>query len=232
MRTFYRITSIPSTNPSPIYQEDKTKLNKLCLKSYVEAYQDIKPHTTFICDFCPQDYKEMIEKIVPFEKDILFTTDGINETCLRQYRMAREQDDDILFQECDYIYVPNSGKDLVNGLQELELVSPYDHLNFYIDRTLHSPNVIIKLIENYHWRSTERDTMTFAIKNKVFKDHFETFYKYGYLDADVWYKMLEKGHPLWVPIPSFATHMVRDWMAPSQNWKQIWNNLINHQSTV
>jgi len=226
MKVYYRITSIPSTNPSPIYADDKAKLNELCLKSFVEAFREVNPDVTFLCDFCPQEYKKMIGDIVPFKHETIFTTIGINETCLMQYELAKNQDDDILFQECDYIYTPNAGKHLVDGLQELCMVSPYDHFNFYLDHTLHSIHQTIKLVEDYHWRTTERNTMTFAIKNKVFKKNYDIFKYYGYLDADVWYDMLTKGQPLWTPIPSLATHMAKDWLAPSIQWKDIWETLI------
>lgn len=227
MFVIYRLCGIPSTNPSPVYQEDKGALNNLCLKSFVGAFSGIKPRIHFLCDFCPDSYREMIKSIVPsdWEVSIEFTTIGINETMLRSYEIARNQDDDVLFQECDYVYVPNSGKTLLDGLNELGLVSPYDHLNFYEDKTLHSPHVTLRLVNDHHWRSTERNTMTFAIKNKIFKEYYSIFKHYGYLDGDVWYDMLSKGHMLWVPIPSLATHMVRDWMAPSVDWYSLWDKL-------
>lgn len=226
MKSYYRLTAIKSTNPSPIYQDDKKKLNELCLKSYAQAYAEVKPDTTFICDFCPEDYKEMIDRIIPFKHDVMFTNLGINGTALLQYELANKQDDDILFQECDYIYVKNGGVRLVEGMNWLGLVSPYDHLNFYMDKTLHSPNVTLRLINGYHWRSCERNTMTFALKNKVFKDGYETFRHYGYLDGQVWYDMLERGHMMYVPITSLATHMAKDWLAPSVDWEAIWKTLI------
>lgn len=213
---------IPSTNPSPIYQEDKYKLNELCLQSFVEAFKDVKPKMIFLNDFCDMRYGDMIRSIVPFEFQVEPSEIGINETMLRSYELAYAQDDDILFQECDYLYRPGTGKALIEGLNELTLVSPYDHLNFYVDKTLHSNQVILELVGDTHWRSTERNTMTFAIKNRVFKDNYKRFKHWGYLDGDIWYEMLGKGYPMFVPIPSFATHMITDFMAPSVDWKSLY----------
>ena len=226
MIVYYRITNIPSTNPSPIYQEDKKKLNELCLKSFVEAFKQVKPKMIFLADFCDGSYNEMIHRIVPFEHEIYHFDLGINGTALKQWEMAKDQDDDILFQECDYIWQPNKGKEFIEGLNRLGLVSPYDHLNFYMDRKLHSNQVMLELVGDTHWRSTERNTLTFGIKNQIFKINYDIFKKYGYLDADTWYELLARGNPLWVPIPSFATHMVRDWLAPSVSWKSIWEQYL------
>lgn len=225
MIVIYRMTSIPSTNPSPIYQDNKMKLNELCLKSFVMAFEEQEPQVEFICDFCPQEYTEMIERVCPFPKHIQYTNMGINETALLAYDIAHKQDDDILFAECDYIWIPNSGGTLLDGLQELGMVSPYDHLNFYIDKTIHSPHTTIRLIQNHHWRTVERNTMTFAIKNKIFKRLYQVFSYYGYLDNEVWKDCLSKGQPLFTPLPSLATHMVRDWLSPYHDWEKLWKTI-------
>lgn len=222
MIAYYRLTDIPSTNSSPIHQEDKFALNKLCLELFRDAYRGVSPKVVFIADYCGEEYDEMIKRIIPFDYEIRHTELGINGTCLLQYQLAREQDDDILFQECDYIYRPDTGQDLVNGLNALGLVSPYDHLNFYIDKTLHSSTADIYLVDDVHWRSSERNTMTFAVKNVIFKDNYNIFYKYGYLDGDVWYDLRDAGQRLFVPIPSLATHMVADYLAPSIDWKELY----------
>lgn len=222
MITYYRITSIPSTNPSPIYQEDKDKLNELCLKSYVDAFKEIKPKTVFICDNCSDETMEMIYKVCKFPKEVLKTNLGQNGTSLKQYELAREQDDDIYFAESDYIYQENAGIEFLKGLKEFGLVSPYDHPDHY--KTSYIPK--IKVIDNHHWRSAENNTMTWAIKNSIFKKCYDILYKYGYLDHDVWDDLRGKGHELYVPIPSLATHSVISCPAPTINWEQIWQKYL------
>lgn len=219
--TYYRITSIPSTNPSPIYQENKDKLNELCLKSFIGAFKDIKPYTVFICDYCSDETMEMIERVYPFKKKILYTKLGQNGTSLKQYELAREQDLDIYFCESDYIYQEGSGQDFLNGLKEFELVSPYDHIDHY--NTPYTPRV--ELVKNHHWRTAQNNTMTWAVSNKLFKDHYDIFYKYGYLDKEVWEDLFDEGHELYVPIPSIATHMVSNALAPTINWQSIWQKI-------
>lgn len=224
MQVFYRLTEIPSTNPSSIFQEDKLRLNELCLKSFVQAYSDLQPHVTFICDYCTPQTKEMIERVCPFPKKIMMTSMGINETAMLQFSMANELigTEPILFQECDYIHKPNIGKLMDIAIQELELVSPYDHLNFYMDHDMHSETVLLKLVDDVHWRSTERNTLTFGIRGDIFRENVDIFKKYGYLDDGNWKELRERGHILFVPIPSFSTHMAKDWLAPSVQWEELW----------
>lgn len=228
MIVYYRMAGISSTNPSPIFQEDKLKLNKLCLKSFVDSYRHLNPNIVFLLDHCSPEYDDMIKSVVPFTSVLHHMEVGINETCLKQYEWAKEQKDNIiLFQECDYLYRPDTGAMMNYAINNLGLVSPYDHRNFYLDRTIHSDYTQIKLLpDDQHYRTTERNTMTFGIRADIFKNNYEIFKKYGYLDNDVWHEMRAKGHPIWVPIPSFATHMVKDFMAPSINWESIWLTLI------
>lgn len=229
MRVIYRMCGIPSTNPSPIFNDDKDTLNLICLKSFVNAFPDIELYITFLCDHCDLSYTDMIKKVVPscWKWEVLHTRIGINETMLMSYEIAKSANCTILFQECDYIYRPNSGIDLINGVENLGLVSPYDHKNFYIDKSIHSDRVTLKLVDDVHWRSTERNTMTFAITYDKFMLGYDIFTKYGYLDNDVWLENRKLGTQMYVPLPSVATHMAKDWLAPSVDWQKIWTTLTN-----
>ena len=131
----------------------------------------------------------------------------------------------MLFQECDYLYRPNGGVELVAGLERLGLVSPYNHPNFYKDRNIHSATCDLELIGDTIWRTTERNTMTWGCHSDLIREKYDTFIKYGYLDDQVWYDLRGAGHTLWVPMPSIATHMAKDWLAPGIHWRGIWEKL-------
>lgn len=220
MITYYRVCDVASTNPSPILQDDKYRLNKYCLRSFVNGYKDISPTVHFILDYCGEHYDEMISANCPFPYTIEHTELGINGTCLKQYEMAKETKEDVvLFQECDYVYLENVGEKMLRAIKEFGLVSPYDHPDMYERYDLHERYHEIKLCANHHFRTASRNTMTFGIQSDIFRDHYDTFYKYGYLDGDVWYDMAEAGFHLWTPIPSLATHMVKNYMAPNIDWK-------------
>jgi hypothetical protein len=214
---------IPSTNPSPWGNDDKLQLNKTCLRSFVGGFVDIKPFVHFVCDHCdPETYADMITEVCPFEKKVEFTKLGINDTMLRAYELASHLEDYVLLQECDYLYRPKIGSLYIQAMKALGIVSPYDHLNFYMDRNIHSNVCKIELVDGYHFRSTERNTMTWGCHTDIIRDNIEVLNKYGYLDDLVWKELDFAGHELFVPIPSFATHMVKDYLSPGVNWRKLY----------
>lgn len=215
---YYRITSIPSTNPSPLYQQDKGRLNVVCLGSFIRAYYDLKPRVTFLCDFCPREYREMIRTLVPAEwptPDIFFSEMGINTTCLAQYDLYKKSEDDcVLFQECDYYHVAPLTETMIRALQ---LVSPYDHPDKYELGEVSK----ICTVDNHHFKTTVSTTATFATTRETFSKFNDTFYKFGYLDHQRWVEVGEQGGVLYSPIPALATHMVSQHLSPSISWSSL-----------
>lgn len=224
MQVIYRLCGIPSSNPSPIYQEDKYALNKLCLKSFVEAFSDVKPKVIFLMDKCGPEYSSFFDDF-PYDHDIIETDLGINGTMLEAYRIASELEDYIIFQECDYLYDGVVGQKYLEAMKKLGIVSPYDHPNFYHLRELHAEECRIQVVADHHFRTCERNTMTWGCHTNIIKQHRQIFDRHGYLDGDVWYDLKNEGLSLWVPITSFATHMVRDCLAPGIKWEEIWKKL-------
>lgn len=227
MKVIYRMTSIQSSNHSPVLYEDKFKLNKLCLKSFREAFVDICPHIHFILDHADKRLDKMIEDTIPWSFEIEHTELGINETMVRSYEIASKYDDYVLFQECDYLYRPVIGAQFLQAIEELKLVSPYDHLNFYQDRSIHSNTCQIEVVMDQHYRTTERNTMTWATTSDIVKENIDRLKYHGYLDVEVWQDLRYAGYPLWVPIPSFATHMVTDYLSPGVDWRSIWQKHLS-----
>lgn len=222
MLVVYRISGIPSTNPSPIHQDNKLALNKLCMRSFINAFQGEDILLYLLIDNATNEYYDFMADEIPFSTEIEYSQVGINQTMLRSYELAVESDEDyVLFQECDYLYRPMVGKMLIQAMQELPIVSPYDHPNFYKDRSLHSNTCQIELVGNTHWRSTERNTMTWGTSVDVVRENYDILCEHGYLDGQVWYDLKDEGYTLYVPLPSLATHMAKDWLAPSYNWEAL-----------
>jgi len=227
MTVLYRITSIPSTNPSPIHQDDKDTLNEVCLRSFLRAFWKVSPKIIFLADNCSPDCIDMIKRVsAQRDFEIKVSQSDINNTMLISYLIAKDLDDEVLFQECDYVWKPNSGKVFESAVKELGLVSPYDHANFYSGSELHSDSCLIKLVDEHHFRSTERNTMTWGCHSSLVKENIDILNKHGYLDGQVWYDLHSRGHNLYVPIPSLATHMVKDYIAPGFDWKAICQNIL------
>ena len=225
MIVYYRLCNIASSNPSPVLQDDKYALNKLCLKSFVLAFREVKPKIIFIADYCGREYEEMIKEVVPFEYEIHFTALGINGTALLQYEMAKKQKTDgvILFAETDYVWRPSVGKTFVEAVQKYGLVSPFDHPDLYTRYDIHEKLHEIDIVSNTHFRTATRNTMTFAMTHKAFIENYEILKHHGYLDGPVWLDMKNNGQKLWTPIPGMAVHMVDGLLSPAVPWETVWN---------
>lgn len=195
-------------------------MNKLCLHSFIKGFEDIKPKVVFLADHM----NDVSYLSTPWEYEVIRTEDGQNQAMLNSYKIASELDDYVLFQECDYIYRENIGKTYLEAMKALGIVSPYDHPNFYHYRELHGEECRIALVADHHFRTCERNTMTWGCHSNIVRDNLDILNHHGYLDGQVWYDLLERGYPLWTPIKSMATHMVKDCLAPGVDWKELWSN--------
>ena len=217
MIVYYRLAGHKSSlsKPSPILKDNLLALHTLCMQSFVKALEEVKPKMVFLLDYCNEDYDRMIESLVPFEKEVRHTAFGINETCLLQYTLyERSNEDKVLFQEGDYLFVPKTGKEIEQALDTLPFLSPYDHPDKY--ETEKEPYV--KVVNGRHWKQTISTTATFATRREHFLKYKDSFYKWGYLDHKRWVEIADNGGTLFTPLPSIATHMVEDFMAPHINW--------------
>lgn len=190
--------------------------------SFVEAFKEITPTVHFLADYCKPGIADMIEKRMPFDYTLEKSEVGINETMRMAYELAADLNDVVVFVECDYLWRPGIGKRYKEAIKELGLVSPYDHKNFYIDTIMHSPTCEVTLVNDYHYRSTERNTMTWGTHSSVVKKNLQMLKAHGYLDDEVWADLLIAGYQLYVPIPSFATHCVGAYLSPGINWEELW----------
>ncbi len=217
VNVIYRISDINSTNPPPILENDRLRLNQLCLKSFVVAFLGNSIEMIFILDHCDGSWEDFIEKQVFFPYKIIRTNKGIDLSARMAVDVAIKRDTDILFQECDYLYRPNTGKFIINAINKFDFVSPYDHPDKYPGEAK------ISLDDGIHWKTTTSTTQTYGLSRNAFKFNLQTIKKYGYIDQAMWEDLLKGKQELWTPIPSIATHMVRDYMAPNVDWKKIWS---------
>lgn len=217
---YYRMSDRLSKNRPPIFKDDKLRVVKLCLKTFVKAFKDVKPEIFFILDRCTGDYLDMIREVYPMEFKYEFTDYGHYNSALRQYNLAQETKDDIiLFVEDDYLWTEGSGKLLTSVIKELGVVSPYDHPDFYTTEPRKSRQEKIRLINNWHWRTIQDTTMTFGITRKLFMKHRKTFDNWGPSDTPLW---AEAKETIWCPVPALATHFVEGKLSPGVDWTEYW----------
>jgi hypothetical protein len=173
-----------------------------------------------ICDRCPDFYYEFIKNIVPFETTIEFTNSGIKENAIHQYDFLTD-DDVYYFLECDYLHIPGAGQKMLDAAEVFDFISPYDHPDKYKEGMI-PPNIEYQEIKGNKWRTTDSTTSTFMARGSKVKEQLELFRSYGWDDHKRWLDLGTKGYKLWTPLPSLATHMVSEYMAPGVEWKQIW----------
>jgi len=222
MQVIYRITDIPSTNPAPWAQDDKRELNRVCLKSFVEAFKDVKHEIHFIADHCDHLLSKMIEDYVSVDYEIEYTELGINGTMLRAYELACKADDYVLLAECDHLWVPGSGKTMLAAIKQLGLISGYDHPDFYSRFDIHPRETEIVLVDGYHFRKSARNVMSWGCHSDLIKNNLDILKLHGYLDDQVWPDLRKAGHQLYTAIPALSTHLVDSYMAPGVDWEKIW----------
>lgn len=211
LNVIYRICDIQSTNPPPIFAEDRFLLNLYCFQSFTKAFEgmDIKIH--FLLDNSSSEWDKILAKC-PFDYQLERSEKGIDYSFRIAMEIAREVHDDVLLQECDYYFLPNTGKEIEKAIQHFGFISHYDHPDKY-------PGMAnLTVFNNRHWRTAVSTTTTFGAR----KDKIELFYddliKYGYLDHCKWVDLGNKGEQLFTPIPSIATHMVKDYIPSGVKW--------------
>lgn len=236
MKVYYRLSPKNSVHEArrPRHSFDKINLAKYCLRSFVEAFTEVKPTMVFILDNCDKDWETMVKEVCPFETEIVHIKRddktppmGYDHTSYyKQLDLAKDVNDYVLFQEDDYVYLPHTGKKLLEAMKVLEFVSPYDHLEFYTrNQEFHKPPFDIRLAGDHHWRTIDFNTMTWGCHSSRLSLYWEDLHKHGCWDRDTWEEMAKHGAKLWSPIPSLATHMHNGFLSPTIDWEGRFNGL-------
>lgn len=224
MKVFYRLC--PLTNPNKLRPiRGKIPLIKACFNSFKEAFKDVKPAVHFILDNPTDELYYFLKGECPFdyviEEHEHSTMEGGNQaTYFRQLDLASQTEDKVFLLEDDYFFLSMAGKVIENALDTLDIVTPYDHPQYYVEQPHLDFNRQIRLVDNHHFSTTPDTTLTFATTGKIIKENIELFKSHSFWDAHMWREIREKTDlKLWYPIPSLATHMESDFLSPSINWE-------------
>jgi hypothetical protein len=114
---------------------------------------------------------------------------------------------------------------MMEAALEFDFISPYDHPDKYKEGMI-PENIEYKQLGSQKWRTTDSTTSTFMARGSKVKEQLDLFRSYGWDDHKRWLDLGTKGYKLWTPLPSLATHMVEDYMAPGIDWKSIYENCI------
>jgi hypothetical protein len=229
MKVYYRMATGYSQHEvrRPRHPFDKIALADMCLRSFVEAFSEVKPQMHFILDKCGPEWDDMVKKNTPFEYTLEHVDFGTYfRTIPYQFELGRKENDYLLFQEDDYVWLKDAGQKYLDAVKVLEFVAPYDHMEFYTLNTVnHRDPSEIKLINGHHWRTIDYNTMTWGCHSSRLAEYWDELNMHGYWDKETLVGIGKRGAKIWSPIPSLCTHMHLDFLAPGIDWQRRFDEL-------
>ena len=214
MKVYYRVSDKLSSNPNPL-GKNKQEIIVTCMSSFLRTGVD-RNEITIIHD--GGDVPDIDDWRIKSEKVIYTKKTGLVESlnCALDEVCKLPNEENVFLVEDDYLWIPDCLPLIERALDTLPLISPYDHPGHYMeDRFKNQPKKMV-LIENQTYRQAPSNTHTFACKAWVVKQNVELIKSFGMRDHDMFTAL---GIDLYVPVPSFATHLVTGLLAPNIQWK-------------
>ncbi|GIW70221.1 MAG: hypothetical protein KatS3mg101_0968 [Patescibacteria group bacterium] len=151
--------------------------------------------------------------------DVVFSSHGNVETFHKQLDLACEtKDEKVLFCEDDYLWRPNTISLLDRALDKFQIVSPYDHPGHYREERFNYPKKMVEL-DGVVYREAPSNTLTFACRTNIIKENLLVIKSFGIRDHELFTELRKRGYEMFVPVYSFATHLVEGLLAPNVDWK-------------
>lgn len=211
----------------------------LCLQSFLRAFEHVRDRAsvTFINDGpMPEDRLAIMEK---WGKVVPFPGLGNSPSYRRTLAMVDELPDDSLvyFAEDDYLYTEEAFVKLLaafDSLPEIDYVTLFDHMDRYIrnddSRRGYSR---VYVAGGLHWRTVESTCMTFGARTARLKQD-AWIHRLGTVpgtprdriiwrctQGEKWFFWKFPKRTLIGPIPSLATHMDPEGLAPNVDWERV-----------
>ncbi|MFZ5516348.1 MAG: glycosyltransferase family 2 protein [Candidatus Zhuqueibacterota bacterium] len=216
-----------------VFQYDKFKLVKLCLKSFKKSLGDLKVKLFVLLDGCPDEYETLFRSLFSEDEIKIYRFDGIGNkaTFEKQIDILLNQNfsDTIYFAEDDYFYLPGQFKNLLEFLKGLPggaFISPYDHPDYY-SLLFHRNKHKVHVIENRHWRTANSTCLTFLTTKDVLLKTQSVFRTYAHnnFDSSLWLSLTKNN--LYNPVlmvrflasePFYLKSIYKSWL---HCWRQI-----------
>lgn len=199
------------------HRNGRTKIPQInkrqCFLNFIEVFG--ARNLVVVADNTSQ---QTIDLLGRFTKFIEKTTLGNSGSFLYAMDIAIQfpEDEPVYIVEDDYLHLPKARKCLLEGLEQADYVSLYDHADKYMAK---SPNPLVTgggentkviLTKSTHWKFTNSTTMTFAAKAGILKADQQIFRHYCAdkipLDYFIFRKLAENGRTIITPIPGQSTH--------------------------
>lgn len=217
MEIIYRACSIGNPNKNrPI--KDRFELIKTCFRSFENAFRGVDCNVTILLDKPTNEYRGLFSAYKREETFYTSFDEGNTRSFHRQIDLALQAKKPFFFIEDDYFFLPGTGKILYEAAKET-FVTPYDHPGYYLEKEHDYPRHV-RLIGGQHFASIISTTLTFGGSYESLRKEADTMRSYGWADHHMWCD-ITKRRTLYSPIPSLATHMEIEHLAPGIDWKFI-----------
>jgi hypothetical protein len=200
-RIYPRVSRVP-----PLFPNDKYKLSELCLKSFKDSLGSLKVKMFVLLDNCPPSYEDLFKRYFDEHDLELIRLNGVGNraTFDMQIDILLDQNfsEIVYFAEDDYLYLPNQFESMVKFLrdeEEVDFVSPYDHLDYYI-LDLHKQKNVIKFYNDRHWRTAASTCLTFLTMKRKLAQTQNVFRSYTKRNDDVTLWISLTKHRLFNPL--------------------------------
>jgi hypothetical protein len=132
------------------------------------------------------------------------------------------KEQNIYFLEDDYLHLPNAIDILYDGVETLNLISGYDHMDRYTRNDNIDEKMNICLINNKHWRTAESTTCSWLVSRKISNTVIHAASTF-LLEDRALFRYLNKNNniQLYTPITGVTTHVRKDEMSPGVEWEKI-----------
>ncbi|MFZ1021719.1 MAG: glycosyltransferase family 2 protein [Halobacteriota archaeon] len=227
-RIYPKVSKVP-----PVFPDDKYKLAELCLKSFKDSLGALKVKLFVLLDNCPPSYEDLFTRYFDEHDVELIRLNGVGNhaTFDMQITLLLDQtvSELIYFAEDDYLYLPDQFERMVTFLradEQVDFVSPYDHLDYYA-LELHNEKNFIKFYDEKHWRTAASTCLTFLTTKTTLEKTHDVFRSYanGNDDVSLWMSLTK--HRLFNPLVISASYRTNArflriiWLAWRFGWKQI-----------
>ena len=169
----YRVYPKVSSNPPPVFADNKFKLVELCLKSFKESLGNLRVKVFALLNNCPPGYEALFTQLWPAEDLVLVRYPGVSggETLHEQQRILSEQTDAevVYLAEDDYFYLPNQFQLAVDFLRQnpdADFATPYDSPDVHFT-DLHDCIDATRAHGGKNWRSSVSTTHCFLAKRSA-----------------------------------------------------------------
>jgi hypothetical protein len=152
-----------------------------------------------LLDNCPPSYEDLFKKYFDEQDLELIRLNGVGNRATFDMQidilLGQNVSEIVYFAEDDYLYLPNQFESMVQFLPEeqVDFVSPYDHLDYYV-LDLHNQKNFIKFYNDKHWRTAASTCLTFLTTKTILRKTQNVFQSYtkGNDDVSLWISLTKR----------------------------------------